>query len=185
MPGRIRVYVPATVASLDRLVAEGSLGPAPLPAYAVTDDLVAWWREGAPDRPDDEDLEYAATLQAAAASLAMLDADDVLAGSSPARRVVLAADVTAVSATGADDDAAPGAVTVPDVLDFAAVASVHVDAPDAAASVREAVAALADDEAPASHVELVLTELVDHDLAWYSPQEAADLVEQLLSGCPS
>ena len=70
-----RVYVPGTVDGLAVLTGGASLGPAPAEAYAVTETLVAWWSDDAATRPGDEELEYAATLQAAAASLVLLDPD--------------------------------------------------------------------------------------------------------------
>ncbi len=167
-----------TLAGLRRLVEVGSLGPE-LPAVTVTDELARWWAEGADRRPDVEELEYAATLQAAASSLELLDADAVAAGTEPARRVVLAAEVDAVRTLGDVDlgGAAPGAGTLPGELLIADVVAVLVDTPDASAAVRAAVAALADDAAPSAHVQRVLTDLVEHDLAWYAPVEAAELVQ--------
>lgn len=70
-------------------------------------------------------------------------------------------------------------MSLPHSLDLADVASVHVDVADAEPAVRAAVAALADDAAPSSHVRLVLAELVDHDLAWYAPGEIGELVASL------
>lgn len=173
---RGRVYVPITVAGLERLVDGGSLGPG-LAAFAVTDELALWWADGTSEPLEPEELEYAATVQAAATSLALLDPGGVAAGTEPARRVVLAAEVSGV---GPPDEVAPGAVTVTEEMALSDVVSVHIDTADAAGAVRAAVAALADDAAPDSHVELVLGEMVDHELAWYAPHEAADLLARLL-----
>ncbi len=177
--GMTRVYVPTTGEGLELLVASGTLGAA-AEGYVVTEALVAWWSDGAAARPGDEELEYAATLQAAAASLALLDPTTVANGRAPARRVVIAADVARLEAADpAPADLAPGAVRLPHPLDRADVVSVHVDAADAERAVGAAVAALADDGAPSSHVEPVLAELVDHDLAWFAPDEVADLLASL------
>lgn len=181
-----RVYVPTTVEGLELLVVSRTLGTA-AEGYVVTEELVAWWSDGSAARPGDEELEYAATLQAAAASLALLDPTTVANGSAPARRVVIAADVARLEpadpappdlapADPAPADLAPGAARLPYPLDRAEVVSVHVDTADAERAVAAAVAALADDGAPSSHVELVLAELVDHDLAWFAPDEVADLL---------
>lgn len=189
MPDRVRdemtrVYVPTTVEGLELLEASGTLGTA-ADAYGVTEALVAWWSDGAAARPGDEELEYAATLQAAAASLALLDPTTVANGRAPARRVVIAVDVARLGpadpapADVPPTDLAPGAVRLPYPLDRADVVSVHVDTADAEHAVGAAVAALADDGAPSSHVEPVLAERVDHDLAWFAPDEVADLLASL------
>lgn len=113
----VRVYVPATVADLAALVAEGRLA-GPRPAHAVTDALRAAWPEG-----DEEELEHAALMAAADASAALRGPGD------PDRRVVVAADVAAVEERGGDD---PTAVTVAHDVVVKNVASAHVDTADGA-----------------------------------------------------
>lgn len=178
----MRVYVPLTIAGLGRLLDGTGLPPGQV-AYAVTDELAQWWAQGWADGASAgtpgaavEELEYAAMLQAAAASLDLLDPVAVADGAEPARRVVLVADVDAI---GTHIDDVPGATQLVAELAFAEVVAVHVDTADADGSVRAGVAALADDGAPASHVELVLADLVDHDLAWYAADEAAGLLDDL------
>ena len=60
MTVQARVYVPLTVAALGRLSTGGQLEPAPLTAYAVTNDL----RREHPNA-DDEELEFLAFTDAA------------------------------------------------------------------------------------------------------------------------
>src|SRR5262249_62344149 len=79
----MRVYLPATVETLRRLLEGGEIGPAPLRGYAVTPALREWYVDD-----DLEELEYAALLDAARASLRLLDLDQ----KAPRRRVVIAAD---------------------------------------------------------------------------------------------
>ena len=96
----MRVYLPSTTTGLRDLVEAGSMGGASTTAFAVTPGLREWYVDD-----DVEELEYAATMEAARASLRMLDGDPEAAR----RRVVLAADV------------ADNAVTVRDDLDRAVV----------------------------------------------------------------
>lgn len=172
-----RVYVPLTLDGLESLLRDEGL-PEALSAFAVTDDLVDWWSQGAAQPLDSEELEYAAMLQAAAGALELLDPEAVEAGTQPARRLVVAADA-ATAPADPDAEPAPGAVRLQSPLELRQLVALHVDAALAEPSVRAAVSALADDSAPSSHVELVLSELVDHDLGWYAPAEAEALLTEL------
>ncbi|CAM3371457.1 hypothetical protein NODU109028_13890 [Nocardioides dubius] len=134
-----RVYLPLDLDRLARLVSDRSL-PGPLTAHAVTDALIAAWPDG-----DQEGWEYAALAAAGDESL------EGLAGTgAPRRRVVVAADVDAVTSR----DGGPTAVTVAEVH-WRQVAAGHVD-------VEALDAAITDGEdAP--------------ELAWFARQELADL----------
>ena len=86
----MQVYIPATLAMLQQLVAEGSLWPINGTAFAVTPTLREAYAEG-----DDDELGEVALQEAALASLRLLaaesgDGPDAL----PPRRAVLAAQVT-------------------------------------------------------------------------------------------
>lgn len=159
----MRVYLPMTLPALAAALAAGSV-EAPV-AYAVTPALREWYVEG-----DQEELEYAATLAAARASLRRLRSPDV-----PARRVVLAADVPDAAARPAPDlDRA--AVRLADPVPLSALASAHVDDASAADDVRRAVAALPLAEAGDEDAQFVLDSVEDHELAWYASQELSALV---------
>src|SRR5258705_13407280 len=80
----MRVYLPATLPVLEGVLRAGEIGPAPVPAYTVTPALREWYASA-----DLEELEYAALMHAARASLRLLRSDP----DAPRRRVVLAADV--------------------------------------------------------------------------------------------
>src|ERR1700751_5310379 len=97
----IEVYIPATLAMLQQLVADGSLRPVNGTAFAVTPTLREAYAEG-----DDDELAEVALREAALASLRLLAAhqEDALeveaAGATgdggatlPPRRAVLAAEV--------------------------------------------------------------------------------------------
>jgi hypothetical protein len=87
----VRVYVPVTSGLLAVLRDEGRLS-GPLRAHAVTDELRSAWPEA-----DEESLEYAATMAAAATSAALRAGDD------RPRRFVVAADVPDVAPVAGDD----------------------------------------------------------------------------------
>ena len=80
----VRIYLPATSSLLATLHSEGRL-PGPLRAHAVTEALRGEWPEG-----DEESLEYAAMMAAAAGS------PGLRGGADRPRRYVVAADVPAV-----------------------------------------------------------------------------------------
>src|SRR5580693_447351 len=86
----MRVYLPFTLPTLARLLAEGQT-VLPVRGYAVTPALREWYSSG-----DDEELEYVALTQAARASLRLLLADPA----APGRRVVVAAELPAEQVVG-------------------------------------------------------------------------------------
>src|SRR3712207_5436071 len=103
----------------------------PSTAFAVTPALREWYTEG-----DTEELEYAALLTAARASLRLLDIDPL----APRRRVVLAADVPDGEAVAMDDPHVErGAVRVAADIRMQDVASMHIVGVDAEEDVRAAV----------------------------------------------
>jgi len=163
-----RVYVPATLAMLQRLVADGQLAPVNGTAFAVTPALREAYAAG-----DDDELAEVALRDAALASLRLLTSE----GSElPRRRAVLVADVNHAAPLPLLDDAVVR-LTGPVPLDQ--VVCVHVDnaaAEDAVAAAVEAVDAadLGDEDA-----ELAVGDAQDHDLAWYAPQELPFLLELL------
>ncbi len=119
----MRVYLPATLATIAELLHAGALPGGP--ATAVTDDLRA-----ALPGADDEELELEALLDAAE-----LSAELVLADASVARRrVVLAADVE-VDAVTPDPERGPAVVRLMHPVPLTAVASAHVDEAGAEAAV--------------------------------------------------
>ena len=167
-----RVYVPATLAMLQRLVAENEVDAVSRTAFAVTPALREAYTAG-----DDEELAEVAMAEAARASLRLLASEDP--GEHPAfaaRRVVIAADVDEVKPRPDLDDAV---VRLTGPIPMRAVASVHIDLQEAEADIvkaREVVdaAELGDEEA-----EFVLGDAEDHELAWYAAQELPFLLELL------
>jgi hypothetical protein len=165
----VRVYLPATITGLRRLVDEELLGPAPITAFAVTPGLREWYLDD-----DLEELEYAAMLDASRASLRLLTADP----SAPARRVVVAADVPDEVVT-IRDDLDRGVVRLAEPVPLRQVVSAHVDDPSAEQAVRAAAGAI--DGADLGDVEAqdVVDDAEAFELAWYATQEIAALLELL------
>ncbi|WP_129976406.1 hypothetical protein [Rhodococcus sp. Q1] len=167
-----RVYVPATLAMVQRLVADDEVDPVSRTAFAVTPTLREAYTAG-----DDEELAEVAMAEAARASLRLLASEEP--GDHPSfasRRVVIAADVDEVKPRPDLDDAV---VRLTGPIPMSAVASVHIDLQEAETDVaraREVVdaAELGDEEA-----EFVLGDAEDHELAWYATQELPFLLDLL------
>jgi hypothetical protein len=165
----MRVYLPATTRTLREMVDTGELGPAPLTGFAVTPELSAWYRDS-----NDEELEYAALLEAARGSLRMLDQE---LGSEP-RRAVVAADVPDDQVEPRPDlDRAVVRVTVPVSLKL--VAAVHVDGPDAEKAVAAAVAVVLEAYLGSDDSRFVVDGAEGHELLWYATQEVGPLLDLL------
>lgn len=168
----MRVYLPATTNVLRTLVDEGRL-TGPLTAFAVTPglrDFYALSDAGA----DEEELEYAALLAAARASLRLIDVDP----SAARRRVVLAADVPGSAVTEVEDpDADRGAVRISGDVALAAVASAHVDGAEAEDDVRAAVGVVLEADLGSEDAQFVVDQAEGHELAWYATQEIGTLLE--------
>ncbi|MBE1877369.1 DUF6912 family protein [Myceligenerans pegani] len=161
----MRIYVPATLDELDtvdvgRTSARWSLTPRPV--HGVTRALIA----ELPDE-DTEGVEYAAFLDAAAASLALLAARP---GTPPLRAVVTVEvpdHALEPVGTGADTTSSELRLTepVPDVP----IVCVHADEPDAAPDVTAVrSAAEADDDAALADT---VQRATDRDLLWYDWSE--------------
>jgi len=160
----MRVYLPTTLDGLAAASAAGSF-PGPAPANAVTGAVREWYVSG-----DLEELEYAAFTEAAEASLRLL------AAGGPARRVVVAADVPDAAVHPRPGDRFRSAVEVGEPVPLRAVASVHVDEPEAADVVRAALAALVAADAGDDDARFALDEAEATELLWYDVTEIPDLV---------
>ena len=168
----MRVFVPATLAMLQRLVADGSFRPVNGTAFAVTPTLRESYAEG-----DDDELVDVALRDAALASLRLLGQEETTA--LPSRRAVVEADV--------DDDA--GVTLRPDLDDavvrlsaeipIGRVIAAYVDNAAAESAVSAAVEAVDEADLGDEDAELTVGDAQDHDLAWYAPQELPFLLELL------
>jgi hypothetical protein len=171
----MRVYVPATLMLLQRLVADGSVSALGGTAFAVTPMLRESYAEGG-----DDELAEVALRDAALASLRLLalETDERTDDQSglPPRRAVLVAEVDGVSARPDLDDAVVR-LSVPVRLDE--VIAAYVDIAAAEPAVVAAVGAIDAADLGDEDSELVVGDAQDHDLAWYAPQELPFLLELL------
>ncbi|MCV7096450.1 DUF6912 family protein [Mycobacterium kubicae] len=164
----MQVYIPATLAMLQQLVAEGSLWPVNGTAFAVTPTLRESYAEG-----DDDELAEVALREAALASLRLLAADD---SALPPRRAVLAAEVDDATYRPDLDDAVVR-LAGPVAMDH--VIAAYVDNVAAETDIRAAIEVIDSADLGDEDAELVVGDAQDHDLAWYANQELPFLLELL------
>jgi hypothetical protein len=165
----VRIYLPATTTQLRELLDTGVLGLAPVTAFAVTPALREWYVDD-----DIEELEYAAMLEAARASLRLLDADPGAAR----RRVVVAAEVPDPLVT-VRDDLDRGVVRVAEPVAMTHVASVHMDDDDAEAAVAAAADAIVPADLGDGSAQQAVDDVEGFELSWYATQEIGALLELL------
>jgi hypothetical protein len=168
----MQVYIPATLAMLQQLVADGSLSPVNGTAFAVTPALRESYAEG-----DDDELAEVALSEAALASLRLLAAElDGTAERLPPRRAVLAAEVEDFNYRPDLDDAVVR-LAGPVVIDR--VVAAYVDNADAEQAVTAAIAVIDAADLGDEDADLIVGDAQDHDLAWYATQELPFLLELL------
>ena len=165
----MRVYVPATLAMLQQLVADQMLHARSGTAFAVTPTLREAYAQG-----DDDELAEVALREAALASLRLLAGEG--ASPLPPRRAVVLADVGDVTPRPDLDDAV---VRLSGPIAFADVIAAYVDNADAEGAVLAAIEAVDDADLGDEDAEFVVGDAQDHDLAWYASQELPFLLELL------
>lgn len=163
----MRVYLPATIPMLRQLAETGVLA-VPLSAHAVTPALREWYTEG-----NVEELEYAAMVEAAEASLRLLHDDS----SAPPRRVVVAGEVDVALAAPPGHEGPRSLVLLPGALERRQVASLHVDDPEAAGDVSAAVAAVEAAAAGDENAQFTVDSAEGNDLLWYDVSELEIVLE--------
>jgi hypothetical protein len=168
---RVRVYLPATTTVLQRLLDQGRL-EGPHTVFTLTPQL----REFYELSDSDEELEYAALLAAARASLRLIDVDPTAAR----RRVVLAADVPDATVTPIHDDGADaGAARTSAAVGLGDIASAHIDAAEAEDDVRAAVNVVLEADLGSDDAQFVVDQAEGHELAWYASQEIGPALDLL------
>ena len=166
----MRVYVPATLAMLQQLVADQMLHARSGTAFAVTPTLRESYAEG-----DDDELAEVALREAALASLRLLAGEGTVG--LPPRRAVVVAEV--------DDRDGParsrrrGGAAGRTRSRSADVIAAYVDNADAEAAVLAAIEAVDEADLGDEDAEFVVGDAQDHDLAWYASQELPFLLELL------
>lgn len=168
----MHVYIPATLAMLQQLVADRSMRVVNGTAFAVTPTLRESYSEG-----DDDELAEVALREAALASVRLLAGagDDTGADLAP-RRAVLVAEVDGATARPDLDDAVvrlSGPIAIDDVV------AVYVDNAEAEPAVMAAIEAVDAADLGDEDAELTVGDAQDHDLAWYATQELPFLLELL------
>ena len=164
-----RVFIPATLAMLEQLVADGSMQPRSGTAFAVTPALREAYTEG-----DDDELAEVALGEAALASLRLLAAEP----DPRPRRAVLESDVPDDAITPRPDlDDAVVRITGPVGIDD--VVAAYVDNADAEPAVRAAIGVIDEADLGDEDAELTVGDAQDHDLAWYATQELPFLLDLL------
>jgi hypothetical protein len=165
----VRVYVPATLAMLQQLVADRSMRAVNGTAFAVTPMLRESYAEG-----DDDELAEVALREAALASLRLL-ADEGTSGLPPRRAVVVAEVEGSTSRPDLDDAVVrlSGAITFDDIV------AAYVDNAEAEAAVVLAIEAVDAADLGDEDADFIVGDAQDHDLAWYAPQELPFLLELL------
>jgi len=167
----MRVYIPATLAMLQRLVADESLQPLSGTAFAVTPTLRESYAEG-----DDEELAEVALGEAALASLRLLAAESI--SDLPLRRAVVVADAPDHLVTPRPDldDAV---VRLDGRVGLDQVVAAYVDNADAEPAVQAAVDVVDQADLGDEDAEFTVGDAQDHSLAWYATQELPFLLELL------
>ncbi len=163
----MRVCLPSTLTQLQALLDEGAVTGSPLPGYAVTDEVRAFYDEG-----EQEELELLALDLAAAASVRLLDADP----SAVRRRVVVVVESSRVETVPQVDRAAVRVLADVAMRD---VKAVHVDDPAAIPDVTAAADALIAADLGSAASQLLVEEAAGHELGWYATQEIGTLLELL------
>jgi hypothetical protein len=161
----VRVYLPSTLRAAREVLADRRI-PAGL-GFAVTPALREWYA-----RSDTEEMEYAALLDAARASLRLLDGDPF----APRRRLVFAVDVDE-SATRVRDDLDRGVVELTADVPMSAVRAVHVDAAEAEPDISAAAAVILEAELGDADAAFVVDGADGHELLWFATQELGDLLD--------
>ncbi len=168
----MRVYVPATLAMLQQLVADRAVGAVNGTAFAVTPSLRESYADG-----DEEELADVALREAGLASLRLLaGAADEPSSGLPPRRAVLVTEVDGATARPDLDDAVvrlTGPVAIDDVI------AAYVDNAAAEPAVLAAIDAIDAADLGDEDAELTVGDAQDHDLAWYATQELPFLLELL------
>ena len=164
----MRVYIPATLAMLSLLIADGDFQPRSGTAFAVTPALRESYAEG-----DDEELAEVAIAEAAMASIRLLatESDDDL----PLRRAVVIADADAESRPDLDT----AVVRLKGRIGLDQVVAVYVDNAAAEPAVAAAIEVIDSADLGDEDAELTVGDAQDHALAWYATQELPFLLELL------
>ncbi|MDN5581667.1 MULTISPECIES: DUF6912 family protein [unclassified Corynebacterium] len=166
----MRVFIPATFDMLGGLARDGQMPVRSGVAFALTPALREYYTAG-----DDEEMSYAAFLEAARASLRLLGIGDE--ERFPHRRVVVSVDLEDAAASPEPDKGESVVRLDPSLVSVEQLAAIHVDdegnEPATAAAIEIVDAAdLGDEDA-----EITLGDCEDNLMSWYDARELGVLVD--------
>jgi hypothetical protein len=167
----MRVYIPATVTMLRALNDDGEVTAVNNTAFALTPALREYYQAGSA-----EELEYAAMLEAARASLRLIAAELDADPKAMPRRAVISADVDSLKLR---PDLDFSVVRLESAVPRGIVAAVHLDAEEAEDAVRAAAAVIDAADLGDPDAEFTLGDAEDFELSWYATQELPFLLELL------
>lgn len=162
----MRIYIPSTVNSLHEVHQLGEHGPAPVTAFGVTPAIREWYVN-----EEVEELEYAVFIEAAQASLRLLDIDPI----APRRRLVLSAEVAEERVTF-HPELDRAVVRVVDPVRVAELVCIHIDGVEAEEVVSAAAAAVLGAELGEADAEFAVDSAEDFPLEWYDATELDSLI---------
>ena len=167
----MRVYIPATVPMLRALADDGELAAVNSTAFALTPALREYYQAGSA-----EELEYAAMLEAARASLRLIAAELDADPKALPRRAVVSADVDGVTLRPDLDFAV---VRLDSPVPLKIVAAIHLDTEEAEDAVRAAAAVIDAADLGDPDAEFTIGSAEDYELSWYATQELPFALELL------
>lgn len=165
----MRVYIPATFDMLTALHSDGRIAARGAWGFAVTDALYDFYTSG-----DEEEIAYAAFLQAAAASLRLLDAGEE---TFPHRRVVLSVDLDQSHVTSLPEMGESVVKLDPPVIEPKDLAAIHIDVEESEEATAKAIAAIDAADLGDEAAELTVGDAIDNFMAYYDPTELPFLIE--------
>lgn len=168
----MRVYLPATFAMLTGLHGTGVMSARSGWGFAATPALLEFYTSG-----DEDEIGYAAFLDAAEASLRLLAVGDE--ESFPYRRVVVSVDVADEVVTLAPENGESVVALNPAQIRVEDIAAIHIDIEESEEATKAAIAAVDAADLGDEDAELTVGDAQDNFMAFYDPTELPFLIELL------
>lgn len=168
----MRVYLPATFAMLTGLNETGKMPARSGWGFAATPALVEYYTSG-----DEDEIGYAAFLDAAEASLRLLAIGDE--ETFPHRRVVVSVDVDDSAVKLSPDNGESVVALSPAEISLADVAAIHVDTEESQEDTRAAIDVIDAADLGDEDAELTVGDAQENFMAFYDPIELPFLIELL------
>ena len=168
----MRVYLPATFAMLTTLHETGTMSARSGWGFAATPALLEFYTYG-----DEDEIGYAAFLDAAEASLRLLAIGDE--ETFPHRRVVVSVDVADEVVTLAPENGESVVSLNPAQIRVEDIAAIHIDIEESEEATKAAVEVIDAADLGDEDAELTVGDAQDNFMAFYDPTELPFLVELL------